>query len=458
MQKEDNKNKVMETKVYFKDRTTLKSLSSKVIFLTVVALFPIILSAQIKTTADLPKQAATQKAPEWWGEKDVIFAPYDSSYHVMKVYPTLEAYNKYIGQQLYLPSGASSHFYYQYRLFCDKRTQWGNVLNRSSSYLWHITPPNEKNDASFVENKYYTVIGILSANDEKYKRHTGGTKYSFSGKGYNDRSGQYEIGSYRFHADNLDSDNKPYFVLQETESRDTIYSPFSAHFILVGSFVKAQELIGKTICYLGDPVRINIVRERNALREKWICIDVILNKVLRDYSMDTKDWSYKPTLVLQNFEETKEKEIAFEKFTTDITTDEHWFTLLSSFGRFAYTTEAIYNKEMGKILPILAAEKKAKEEEDLKRAERDAKFKQEYEQRAAKRKQELTTKHGATIAENILAGKYEIGMSKAACKEIAIIATVVEKTATRETWEVDDFFGKKILYFEGDKLARIVYF
>jgi len=60
-----------------------------------------------------------------------------------------------------------------------------------------------------------------------------------------------------------------------------------------------------------------------------------------------------------------------------------------------------------------------------------------------------------------MAGKYEIGMSKAVCREIAGInfAGVVNQTARTETWKVNEpgKRGGTFLFFEGDKLSSITY-
>ena len=86
----------------------------------------------------------------------------------------------------------------------------------------------------------------------------------------------------------------------------------------------------------------------------------------------------------------------------------------------------------------------------------------ESEQKQIKRKQELTSKYGATTAEKIIAGKLEIGMSKEVCKEVlksnGEYPTVFEKTATTKTWIVTHFIFdyNEYLYFIDNKLVRIV--
>jgi hypothetical protein len=69
----------------------------------------------------------------------------------------------------------------------------------------------------------------------------------------------------------------------------------------------------------------------------------------------------------------------------------------------------------------------------------------------------LINRYGTATAEKILKSEFEMGMSKAVCKEIAgALSVVVAKTAITETWKVDYFFGVMYLYFTGDKLTKIV--
>jgi len=77
----------------------------------------------------------------------------------------------------------------------------------------------------------------------------------------------------------------------------------------------------------------------------------------------------------------------------------------------------------------------------------------------SKRKQDLTNKYGAAMASKIIAGKYEIGMRKAVCKEIAgYTPPVLNKTGTSEIWKISNIFfdNSTYLFFEDDKLVRIV--
>jgi hypothetical protein len=90
--------------------------------------------------------------------------------------------------------------------------------------------------------------------------------------------------------------------------------------------------------------------------------------------------------------------------------------------------------------------------------EKKQNYNQQQAQEKAKRKRQLTAKYGAATADKIIAGKYEIGMSKAVCKEMAGYAAVVDKTATAEVWKISNImgYGATYLYFSSDKLTRIV--
>jgi hypothetical protein len=77
--------------------------------------------------------------------------------------------------------------------------------------------------------------------------------------------------------------------------------------------------------------------------------------------------------------------------------------------------------------------------------------------------QVMTKAYGVETAKKIMAGKFEIGLSKTVCNEIAGIffkAKVSERSAKTETWEVRDVLGPNgtfLLLFEGDTLTRIIY-
>lgn len=75
--------------------------------------------------------------------------------------------------------------------------------------------------------------------------------------------------------------------------------------------------------------------------------------------------------------------------------------------------------------------------------------------------QKMTKKYGVETAKIIMTGKYEIGMSKAVCKEIAggYFSEVMNKTARTETWKINKSGFNDFIYliFEGNKLFSITY-
>lgn len=369
--------------------------------LFMIILSPIILSAQIKISEDKP----VMEKPWWDKFKDIVYAPYDSSYVFIKDYPVLDAYNKYIGQNLYLPSVYISR--------CGTR---GN-----SDRLLFSTDKNYM-DASAVKehylNKYFTIIDVLSLKDSELD-------WNCLPWG-NER---VELGDRTY---STTEDITPYFVLKENESGDIVYSVYPKSFVLVGGFVKIQQkFIGRNIFELSEtPSRYNI--NKNIIKEKWLCNDVSLK--VPPNGTYANDVNVNLTLVSVD-DSTIEKTIEYDKVD-----------FISWRGPCEYWSEILLDKTLKKI----------KDEENL-RAKEDAIYKQRLVQEKAKYKQELTNKFGAATAEKIIAGKYEIGMSKSACKEIAGYATVIDKTATTETWRVVNIFEySTFLYFTDDKLVRIV--
>ena len=101
-------------------------------------------------------------------------------------------------------------------------------------------------------------------------------------------------------------------------------------------------------------------------------------------------------------------------------------------------------------LTKIAAEEKLREVENEE-------YKRILAQKKASYKRNLASKYSPAIAEKIIAGKYEIGMSKSVCKEIAGYATVIDKTENTEIWKIASFFGNSTyLYFGNGELVRIV--
>jgi cyclophilin family peptidyl-prolyl cis-trans isomerase len=120
---------------------------------------------------------------------------------------------------------------------------------------------------------------------------------------------------------------------------------------------------------------------------------------------------------------------------------------------------AIYNGSREEINKRLLAENQRIEQERprIEQARLEKERKEEQEKR-----QKLTSKYGKTTADKIIAGKLEIGMTKAVCKELATnngyLVSIVEQTANTEKWKFKHLIwdSGKYLYFNGDKLAKIV--
>lgn len=380
-----------------KQNKNLNSVTNKLIFLFAGMLFPIILSAQIKIAEDKPKE---EPKPEWWKCKDIIFTPYDSSYIHVEFYPTVDAYKKYIGQQLYLPS------------YDDEFTQQyinGSLYGKDESYSYYV-------------NKYFTVIDVLSYKEADSKVGIGKTGGRWAEK----------IGDCYF---SIYMDTAPYFVLKETQSGNTIYAVLPRKFVLVGGFVKIQQnFIGLYIYELTEYGVEWGNYNKDIIKEKWICSDVTLK---------TKK-GVEVILTLQNVNDKSiEKEIKYDDVYNERKYNHCKYWSKESFdnkvAQIAADVKQRYYEQYGKDIA-------ARKQQEAKEAQQEA-----------KRKQDLTNKYGAATAAKIIAGKYEIGMSKAVCKEIAGYEPLVsDKTATTETWKLGSIFSATYLYFEGDKLVRIV--
>lgn len=393
----------------------------KIFFYFITMLFPCVLSAQIKITEEIP----TIEDPAWWEFKDIVYAPYDSSYLYVKNYPILDAYKKYIGQQLYLPS--------LYQKGCGTR---GNALllfcnDNSTNHTWHPISTrgykNNENEEKEVINKYYKIIDVLSLVDAEFKEHTKQVNCNSWMKKHVELCNGYSF-SIKYENKNI----VPYFVLIETQSKDTVYTLYPESFILVGGFVKIQQKLKGHYIFqlLESPSHDNI--NKNIIKEKWLCNDVSL-KIPTNGTYDNDLTIY---LEMNDVDDDSiKKKLDYNKI------DE-----IDFFGNYGeYWSEIQLETTLEKI----------KKEENLREKE-DAEYKRRLAQKKVAYKQELISRFGIVTAEKIIAGKYEIGMSKQACKEIAGFATVIDASATTETWRIVNIFENSIyLYFTNDKLVRI---
>jgi hypothetical protein len=410
----------------------------KIFILVFISLLFSNIQAQVKTYAQREIETAKSYEPKWVKTqeiRDIIYAPYDSSYLFIRRYPDLEAYKKYIGQKLF--------------------------------FLEYQHPKRE--------GYYYTIIDILSANSDKYKKdHSiigtenantvkdGGRinfvqKYDdelalryycpdYYGAGSNIRYGYrlpetvllidlYDEKTYKSDKEKKRiKDNIPYFVLRDEKSGDTVYTMiFEASnlgsFLLVGSYVKLQQkYIGKFIYKVRS---FPTWYDANPKFTKWKCIDVIFD-------------NRENLLVLQNTDSlSEEREIKIaenEIKECDNCKDDNIFV-----------EETTFNKRIDNYFAELYKADKEQKERALEEKRANVAFKKKVQQETAKRKQELISKYGIANAQKIIDGKLEIGMSKAVCKEIVFYVSIIDKTATMETWRIYGAY----LYFEGDKLVRI---
>ena len=305
-----------------------------------------------------------------------------------------------------------------------------------------------KNELREIENYFGTYESNRRkeriANEIKYRQ------YFFPCEDNPEEQCNYEI----------KSDDIPYFVLKNTQSMDTIYRTISTvdyaqrnsnnrdtyrakdydrGVILVGGFIKLKEIaVGQNFIFWSHSIGLD-----PEIASIWECIDVSI----------TKEQSY-----LKYYDD---KHLYSRD---DVNSEIISLTLrnkkkpdLIDYVRYSHITQRAGNHIIGSMSSTITSEKIFNQHKlafNQRKQENDRLAAQEK----AKRKQQLAAKYGAANADKIIAGKFEIGMSKAVCKEIAGYATVSDKTATTETWKVSNFWTGSVtyLYFSGDKLARII--
>lgn len=422
-------------------------------FLLVALLLPISILAQIKLAEEKPPQ---EEKPYWWNEREAIDAPYDSLYYKIEVYPIWDAYKKYIGQRLYLPSNERLSDSYNLNYTDSPRILFSNKIDTTEIIRGYYEPNDTlpiylykyrdaKNNINIVGNKYYEIIDVLSIEKSvEFEKHS---IYAYSKNRLDNTMYQTPSNSgnedFKMFSPGVEEGGAPYFVLREVESGDTVYTGFPREFILVGGFVKLQqEFIGLNIFEVKNrPYENFVLHEQsydNLINNKFKCIDVVLNKDGR------------VNLVLKNIIDAAE--------VTEINLSDLKSMEMDVSVSWKWVTEKTYNEVWDILLAENAVKEKKKRETELQREKEDQQYRHQRVQQEVKRKQELTTKYGATIADKIIAGKFEIGMSKSVCAEIAGYANIADKTATTETWKISNIFfgGVTYLFFTNDKLVRIV--
>jgi hypothetical protein len=561
-----SKGSTMEAENHVKYGTNSKSLKSRCIILLVILLLPISLAAQI-TFAEKQQE----KVPDWKYMKDIIMMPYDSTQLLIETYPILEAYKKYIGQQLFFMKGSDSdenivHKYYEivdvlsYKNFLEIELQREETKFREKEkelrekereaherenevrkellqdfaiqdsvylidYELHKITEKRKGKVSrkeekelnerevilrdkkeklqqgykrkdeiggdFFERKEISERGFLvqSERDKESRARTKTLNRIVGNESENIKKGLEEIEKYfkesklrkeratykiRYQQKKyffpcegnpgsqcsyeIKGEDIPYFVLKNTNSKDTIYriiptvnyvernnrddyraKDYDSGIILVGGFVKLKEVaIGQNFVFWHHPIATS-----PEIASTWECIDVSITKeqsYLRYYD-DKSSYS----------RDENKSEIVSLTLRNKKKSD------LIDYVRYSHITQRAGNHIIGSTSSTITSEKTFKEHE-LAFNRRKQDYNNLVAQEKAKLKQQLTAKYGAANADKIIAGKFEIGMNKAVCKEIAGYATIVDKTTTTETWKVSNFWIGSVtyLYFNSNKLVRIL--
>lgn len=356
-----------------------------------------------------------------------------------------------------------------------------------------------------IKNKYFEIIDVINITDEEYKKRFDAILKLSIGKGLNYEYCKYYCGNpchLYYDGECIALENIPVFVLREKDTGHILYSTcryiprfsfsganmfsdqdnlkstsdFSSPFILVGGFTKLKkELVGQTILKINPEryfdTKTRSVKDGFEIKKKWTCVDVsVADEQTRknlDFDERKKGNNQEVTLVLQSENDSPKEYLAYNYFGKY---SEDSFLKPKSSDTY-YITEKQHLKDI---------QEKEKNEQEKQREEEQklAEERQKREEKINNRKNELTTEFGARTAENIMAGKFVVGMSKKACKETmqsltnqvvslgipnAYMSRVVSSTATSEVWEtyLQGLFGDKTdgpfeyLYFNGDKLVKI---
>lgn len=328
-----------------------------------------------------------------------LCAPYDSTSFIVEPLPLIDAYKKYIGQQLFLLEVG----FYDKQLIYAKPTKYSlnGDLKESDVYFPKYEDSNTNNNIEKIVNKYYVIIDVIPYDKYPYLLEYGKELHSSTRTfAYNDSKGIRQV---KWDVPCV----APCFVMKETQSGDTVYTFQPDKYILVGAFVKLKnEHIGKTF--------VNYVvsddNEDLKLQNKWKCTDVTFVK-------------NKPSFVLKNvdIESTEITLDCFGKFRGEPTL-ETYFVLKEGRQRRGEKYWAL-EKEFNKYSNELLAANKVQEKERLERQEQNTTAK-------AQRRQALITKYGQTIATKILNQEPEIGMTKAMFNDMKLLIVSTQKKET----------------------------
>jgi hypothetical protein len=410
-----------------------------------------------------------KEVPEWEKYyKQELCAPYDSTYMFVKPFPLIDAYKKYIGQQLFLlefPNNTNMPL-----IFTEPKdytaVQYNNRTGRNESMTtkvnvyhpvgYYDTGHTEyKNDIEKVTKKYYEVIDVRSLNEDENSFSLSNKEFEAS-RVYFPKYGDTE----RYERYNKKGEVArvvpPCFILKETQSGDTVYTYKPDVFIIVGAFVKLQkEYIGKTIAHFDadydDSNGYNNRERIIKLQNTWICKDVtFIDNRINFILQDVNDKS-----IEQNLE--RNKMLTFNELTTmesgSISKKRDLWASEQEFDQYSNAVLAVkQTKEQEQSL----AEQKKKEERQLKE-QQHLEWQKQNAAAATARKQALINKYGQAMGLKVFNAEPAIGMTKAMFNDMNLPIESSQKTETANgTVETYLCFGgyKRIILTNG-KITQI---
>lgn len=380
-------------------------------------------SSNINAQVTFSNSGNIVSAHNWDYLKETFYYPYDSTELMVNEYPRLDAYKKYIGQQIVVVN--NDYFF--------KRAEYSAMSNKSNF------------NSQIVEGgTYFTIVGVKSISDPRYSIISDGQiRKTYQFKRIDGRTEEYEYPYNEY----------PVFLVKNAVTKDTLFvnllNGTTINYLLVGGYLKLKgNLLNRDIIFY-ETSDYSSGYYQTSIRSTWKCIDVTISsgQYYCEYCDDVgMRYSNENILVLQ-IQNIKNPQIIrnlkFEclKKAEDLELSDKIFNSVLRYPEsHGFTFKDIFENEIrARRNEVLAGKKQSDNE-------------------YAMRKQQFIKKYGAVNATNILAGKYEIGLSKAVCKEIAGYFTIINKTSTSEIWKVGSaFWGvTTYLFFEGDKLTRIV--
>lgn len=454
----------------------------KIVIISLLLLFSIHLTAQITFVEKTPP---TNPKPGWDYLKDIFMMPYDSTNFEIYKFPISSAYKKYIGQKVFLLNLKEASL--------DDKIFFKDGKEIFPRYDYNGI--NKEKVINTLSHKYYTITDMVGYNRGTYTYsypcenkpleecdeyvHEGLSYFVFTNPELKDtiiRKYNRELGNRFYEYDTIDI------------SIDTIKYGWSDNYILVGGYIKLKEKIGQNIVFFKYAGESNsqtplLGTNENAWKySTWKIKDVSIagdnfikpsdyyNSELYNFSNEGYRNGENVCFILEQIQDDK---IVNKNFCVKYLTKK--FQYISS-----GIEDKVYDIKSGVVLEkdwnnyisyinqkrieynhkIALAEAKTKVQQEQTRIEQEKNLQQiaqKASEERALRQQKLENKYGIEIANKIMTGKFEIGMSKVICREIEENVRVVDQTATTETWKIGDFFsGESFLYFSGDKLIRII--